>query len=291
MPQLIKSEKNTEETRQLTCGLIMPISSIDGCGAEHWLEVKAIITEAISSITDYDFSVKLVSDQDDVGVIQKRIVQNIHDSDIVVCDVSCKNPNVMFELGMRLAFDKPTVVIKDDATDYSFDTSPLEHLNYPRDLRFSKINAFKQGLAEKVSATYKASLSKDWQSFLSSFGTFKVASIDHAVGTADQIVMESLQELSSEVSKLSRRLSLLDPKPVDAVVDLSSYSDFRFNGSVTKGGMVVANIRAMGYEASLITGDQAGEIMIRVQGPLSKETASRILNLIKRYGSNVASLE
>lgn len=291
MPQLIKSEKNTEETRQLTCGLIMPISSIDGCGAEHWLEVKAIITEAISSITDYDFSVKLVSDQDDVGVIQKRIVQNIHDSDIVVCDVSCKNPNVMFELGMRLAFDKPTVVIKDDATDYSFDTSPLEHLNYPRDLRFSKINAFKQGLAEKVSATYKASLSKDWQSFLSSFGTFKVASIDHAVGTADQIVMESLQELFSEVSKLSRRLSLLDPKPVDAVVDLSSYSDFRFNGSVTKGGMVVANIRAMGYEASLITGDQAGEIMIRVQGPLSKETASRILNLIKRYGSNVASLE
>ncbi len=39
----------------------------------------------------------MVSEADDVGVIQKRIVQNLHTHEIVVCDVSCKNPNVMFE--------------------------------------------------------------------------------------------------------------------------------------------------------------------------------------------------
>jgi hypothetical protein len=104
----------TGDPKTLSCGLVMPISAIDGCTAEHWSEVKSIIIEAVESITDPIFSVRLVGDADDIGVIQKRIVQNLYSSDIIVCDVSGKNPNVMFELGMRLAFDKPTVIVKDE---------------------------------------------------------------------------------------------------------------------------------------------------------------------------------
>lgn len=195
------------EPGKLSCGLIMPISSIDGCSPEHWLEVKNIVIDAVASITDFDFSVSLVSDQQDVGVIQKRIVQNIYNSDIVICDVSCKNPNVMFELGMRLAFDKPTIIIKDDITDYSFDTGVIEHLNYPRDLRFSKVVAFKQGLADKLCATYKAYLADSSHSFLSSFGTFKVAALKQTEGTPDQLLMEMIQDLSKEVSRIGSRVA------------------------------------------------------------------------------------
>jgi hypothetical protein len=60
----------------------------------------------------------------------------------------------MFELGMRLAFDKPTIIVKDNKTTYSFDTSPIEHLSYPRDLRFSKIVEFKEKLSDKIKATH-----------------------------------------------------------------------------------------------------------------------------------------
>jgi len=42
---------------------------------------------------------------------------------MIVCDISGRNPNVMFELGLRLAFDKPAIIIKDEITPYSFDTS------------------------------------------------------------------------------------------------------------------------------------------------------------------------
>lgn len=123
------------------CGIVMPISSIDGCAETHWSEVLEIINEAIE---DAGFDGNLVSNADDVGIIHKRIIQNLYDNPIVVCDVSCKNPNVMFELGLRLAFDKPTIIIKDDKTAYSFDTSAIEHLEYPRDLRFSQIVEFKK---------------------------------------------------------------------------------------------------------------------------------------------------
>jgi hypothetical protein len=64
--------------------LIMPISSIDGLSTEHWSDVKEIITEAIVGITGPQrFAVRLVSDADDVGVIQKRIVQNIYNNYMV----------------------------------------------------------------------------------------------------------------------------------------------------------------------------------------------------------------
>lgn len=158
------------------CGLVMPISASDGCSADHWADVKAIITEAIEGIPDPKFDVMLVSDADEVGVIQKRIVQNFYNSAVIVCDVSGKNPNVMFELGMRLAFDKPTVIVKDDKTDYAFDTGIIEHIPYPRDLRFNRIVDFKATLASKVLSTYKAGQADpEHSTFLKNFGQFQVA--------------------------------------------------------------------------------------------------------------------
>jgi hypothetical protein len=189
--------------KPLQCGLVMPISAMDGCPAEHWAEVKSIVTDAIEGVKSPQFVVRLVSEADDVGVIQKRIVQNLYDADLVVCDVSGKNANVMFELGMRLAFDKATVIIKDDKTDYSFDTSVIEHLAYPRDLRFSRVNSFKAALADKVVATYRAAVDDPAHStFLKSFGKFQVATLTHNAVPAEQFMLDALKEIQSELVRM-----------------------------------------------------------------------------------------
>ncbi|GFM60377.1 hypothetical protein PSCICG_15370 [Pseudomonas cichorii] len=203
------------KTSGLTCGLVMPISAMDGCTAEHWVEVKNIICEAVGDIEKLSFTTKLVSEQDDVGVIQKRIVQNVYSSDIVICDVSCKNANVMFELGMRLAFDKPTILIKDDKTDFSFDTGVIEHLLYPRDLRFSRMVSFKKTLAEKVVATYEAyTADSEHSTFLKNFGSFKIASLDQTVGTPDQVMLDMMQDLTREVARIGRKVGRDLPPPL-----------------------------------------------------------------------------
>ena len=207
----MKSQKTTDSESTsvpsvLSCGIVMPISPIDGCSAEHWAEVKQIIQDAVDTIEQPKFTAKLVSDADDIGVIQKRIVQGVYNSDIIVCDVSGKNSNVMFELGMRLAFDKPTVIIKDDKTDYSFDTSIIEHIGYPRDLRFSKIVSFKKNLAEKIAATYSSSRSNpNHSTFLKSFGTFKVAHLSQTEAPSEQVMMEMLSEMQRDISILRRQ--------------------------------------------------------------------------------------
>jgi hypothetical protein len=190
------------EPESFTCGIVMPISPIDGCSADHWLEVRNIIQDSVSSIERPKFTPRMVSDSDDVGVIQKRIVQNLYDADIIVCDVSGKNANVMFELGMRLAFDKPVVLIKDDKTTYSFDTGPLEHIPYPRDLRFTKIVSFKAVLAEKVRATYEMAKDSKNASFLKSFGQFKVAQLDHSAASPESVLIEMVSDLQREIATI-----------------------------------------------------------------------------------------
>lgn len=201
-----KDSTGTEvQAAALQCGIVMPISTIDGCTSDHWAEVKAIIQDAVESIGTPKFSARLVSDADDVGVIQKRIIQGVYSSEVVVCDVSGKNPNVMFELGMRLAFDKPTVIVKDDKTDYAFDTGVIEHITYPRDLRFQRMVEFKQVLAQKVLATYNAAQNDpEHSTFLKNFGTFKVAHLREKEASAEQVILDAITDLQREVTAMRR---------------------------------------------------------------------------------------
>lgn len=190
--------------QELTCGIVMPIAAMGDYSANHWSDVYAIIKEAVGKT---GYSTKLVSESDDSTVIPKSIVQNLYDDDIVVCDVSGKNPNVMFELGMRLAFNKPVVLIKDDVTGYSFDTSTIEHLTYPRDLRYSSIQSFKEVLASKLVATYEAALKPDYRSFLSNFASIKIAHLEHTtVGEAEALekIINKLDNIDSRISSIER---------------------------------------------------------------------------------------
>ena len=54
MNKLKEADSAAAATRpKLTCGLIMPISAIDGCSAEHWSDVKLIITQCVSDVTEF----------------------------------------------------------------------------------------------------------------------------------------------------------------------------------------------------------------------------------------------
>jgi hypothetical protein len=190
------------------CGIVMPISAVDGCSEVHWAEVLDIVQAAADAA---GFEANLVSSADDVGIIQKRIIQNLYDNPIVLCDVSGRNPNVMFELGLRLAFDKPTLIIKDDKTSYAFDTSPIEHLEYPRDLRFARIVEFKERLAEKIQATHqKAQTDKHYTTFRKHFGEFKVAAVDTKEVSSQEFLLEEIKEIKAMLRnfRLRDRISL-----------------------------------------------------------------------------------
>lgn len=211
----MSSEKSKPASENSQCGIVMPISPIDGCDASHWADVLEILQDAIESA---GFTANLVSNADEVGLIHKRIIHNLYENPIVVCDVSAKNANVMFELGLRLAFDKPTIIVKDDRTTYSFDTANIEHLEYPRDLRFTKIVDFKQKLADKIQATIMAAKEDpNYTTFLKHFGEFKVAKLKEKEVGGQEIIMEEISALRQEIKafRTPPQRPLLNPLKFD----------------------------------------------------------------------------
>ncbi|MEL5350368.1 hypothetical protein PTR25_11305 [Serratia nevei] len=180
------------------CGIVMPIANTAGYPEGHWTDVYGIICEVAKKA---GFDPCMVSFDEDIGVIHKRIIHNLYKNPIVVCDISSRNANVMFELGMRLAFDKPTIIIKDNLTPFSFDISSIEHLEYPSDLRYQSINEFKSKLESKIKETYKRSqLDPDYSTFLKDFGTFTVSRLDEKEATFNEVLLEEFKELKKSIS-------------------------------------------------------------------------------------------
>ncbi|MDX7742250.1 hypothetical protein SJY04_14055 [Aeromonas dhakensis] len=218
-----------ENPKRITCGLIMPISAIGKCDEKHWWEVKEILTDTLNGT---EFDLKLVSDEDEANVIHNRIVTNVYSSDIVVCDVSANNPNVMFELGMRLAFDKATVIIKDDKTKFSFDISPFNHIIYPRDLNMIGMKRFQRELLSALKATHEASKVQGYSAFLKHFSITEVRSINEKKVSPDKYIIDKLNELSETISDISRDKRLTRDGGV-------SYFDFSGLIEYIRGGGVI----------------------------------------------------
>jgi hypothetical protein len=214
-----KMTDTNEIAKDKRCGIIMPISSHPDYSQDHWKDVLSIISEAIN---ETQFKPNLVSDDEAIGLIHERIVTNIYNNEMVVCDVSSKNPNVMFELGLRLAFDKPVIIIKDDKTSYTFDTGVIEHISYPSSLRFGDIVSFKKDLTRRIEATYKKAIeTTNYSPFLKGFGKKIVpAKIQGEEVSETKFLIDQIYGLKDEMKRLR-----YDLRNNDSQLNLASLND------------------------------------------------------------------
>lgn len=202
-----KEEEKKTTKIPINVGLIMPIAEIAGLGEQHWEDLRRIINEALKDNDKYEMNIRLVSHSDEVRVIQTSIVQNIYNDDIVIIDVSAKNANVMFEFGMRLAFDKAFVVIKDDKTPYIFDTGNIQHLEYPRDLRYTQIESFKVNLRKKVISTLEHSLSNpNISMYLEQYGNLKPSKIEEKEVSGIEYVQTAIETIRKDFKRLENNV-------------------------------------------------------------------------------------
>jgi nucleoside 2-deoxyribosyltransferase len=79
--------------------------------------LSAIIPESVSGM------VRITQQGSDV--IQSTIVNELLEADLVIADLTDHNPNVLFELGLRMAGDKPVALIKAVGTGRVFDVDNM----------------------------------------------------------------------------------------------------------------------------------------------------------------------
>lgn len=89
-------------------------------------------------------------------VIQSTIVNDLDSADLVIVDLTEHNPNVLFELGMRIAFNKPVCLIRATGTAPIFDIDHMLRVyDYDSCLWSSTLEIDIPALTEHISATWK----------------------------------------------------------------------------------------------------------------------------------------
>lgn len=132
------NKKNSEsKTPEKTCFVMMPISDMEGYEIGHFTNVyNQIIAPAARNAGYKPFR----ADEDYRSrMITTTIIESALEYDMAICDLSGLNPNVVYELGMRQAFDKPVVLIKDDDTPMFFDIAPINTITYKKLLLYSAV--------------------------------------------------------------------------------------------------------------------------------------------------------
>jgi hypothetical protein len=145
------------------CFVIMPISNQNDYDDGHFtLVYEDIIKPAIQANNMRPIR---ADETKNTNLIQLDILRRIIETPIAICDMSSKNPNVFYELGMRQAFDMPTVLIKDDETTAPFDISGLRYITYNKNMKHREVQRAVEELSKCIKETY---LKKDDKSEINS---------------------------------------------------------------------------------------------------------------------------
>lgn len=136
---------------QKECFVIMPISDVNGYPEGHFdLVYKNIICPSCKQAGYSPFR----ADEDRAAnMIQLEILRKLLDAPLVICDLSTRNPNVLFELGIRQAFDKPVVLIQEEGTPNIFDISTIRYLEYKKEMQYQDVLATHERLKQAILAT------------------------------------------------------------------------------------------------------------------------------------------
>jgi hypothetical protein len=114
------------EAKAKTCFVVMPMSDTDGYAPGHWDRVyEELFLPACKAA---GFAGDRADSKKSTALTMQDMFGRLHKADMVLCDVSGLRPKVMFELGLRQAFDQPVVLAMDERTIRPFDTSQLRDL-------------------------------------------------------------------------------------------------------------------------------------------------------------------
>lgn len=147
-------EEKPASQQRPKCFVVMPISDSHSYEPGHFGRVYEHILKP--AITQAGYQPVRADDAIKTDYIVVGIIQQIVDSDMVLCDYSARNPNVMYELGIRHAFNKPVVLLKDRKTEKIFDIQGLRYTEYDESLRVDSVQKDVAKIASAILETAKA---------------------------------------------------------------------------------------------------------------------------------------
>lgn len=182
------------------CFVIMPISDAEPYVKGHFHRVYDFIIKPSCQMAGFN---PIRADQvANTNFIVLDIVKKIVESDMAICDLSSRNPNVLYELGIRQSFNRPVTIIRDKITPRVFDISGFRDIEYDENLRIDNVEEIISVIAQTLKNTYETA-GEEINSLTDLLG-IRAAAIDKKIEISNdtELILNSIAAINSRINSL-----------------------------------------------------------------------------------------
>lgn len=123
---ILKKLKSSHPPKR--CFVIMPFSTTNTCTEEEWSDIYENTIKR--ALTDSGYTYDCYRASLSMGNIIKDILDNLNRADVVIADLTDRNPNVYYELGVRHALRDSSILITQRINDVPFDLRHYALIEY-----------------------------------------------------------------------------------------------------------------------------------------------------------------
>lgn len=274
MGNTTEKKSNEFQEEQERCFVIMPISDQGDYPKGHFTKVyNQIFKPAIIAAGYEPFRV----DEDKISnPIINKIFDAVQNCPMALCDLSNRNPNVLYELGLRQAYDKPVVLVQDEKTPRIFDVSGINTVQYSSERLFENVMEAREKITDALISTRDGkvnSIVKIVQAESASMKTVEVSQEDRM-----EVMLSGIMSEIKEIRNATDRNSYL--KNYETTVYPETMS---FNNENASNLNQSKNLwRKMEY---------TNKFLIKVKNGVTFKEINNTLNKIKKLGMSIRSVQ
>jgi hypothetical protein len=198
------NSSSDEKPNIKTCFVIMPIADHPDYDDGHFLRVYEYIIKPACKKAGYE-PIR-ADDTKASNMIMFDILKKIMECDMAICDLSSKNANVFYELGLRQAFNKKTILITDGRESAPFDIAAFRYVRYNPSLRVDSVLIDTNSISEMLVET-EAAPTDDVNSIVKLL-QIQPAHVDKLqLSQQESVVFEMFRTLNNRLSNLSNQIN------------------------------------------------------------------------------------
>jgi hypothetical protein len=279
--------KPLDSTDKPECFVIMPISDPEGYDAGHFRRVYEDLF--VPACDKAGFCATRADQVRQTNLIHLDVLQKIINSPMALCDLSSRNPNVLFELGLRQAFDKPVVLVQEVGTPPIFDINPLRYTNYRKEMSYRQVIEDQQEISDAIKATKEdIGNSKSINSIVKLLSLTQPASLT-SISEVDKdsallhVIMNEIGNLRAEIKNTKTRRPFIGASaPLGNFWDSKGYNESTYyvelhNSSIKNYDILKRRLKALPAYRLIRASDNLSPFSISFSEPVSLDEIANAL--------------
>lgn len=195
---------NRDMTEEKECFFITPIGEEGSEDRQRSDKVRKHILE--KALSEYRYTVVRADDNDNQGSITNKVLQKTLESELVIADLTNRNANVFYELGVRHAAGEPYIQIMDADQSLPVDLQNENTIFYGLDV------AEAEKAREDIKTRVEMIEDGDWNSDNPVSRTVNFEELVSNADPDDKDTIELLQKVSDNMSRLEKKVDVLEQK-------------------------------------------------------------------------------